>query len=528
MSKRPACATQKDANRQQANIVAKGKIRMRIQSPKTALRRKPVSDFRAMVCLALLVLCGLPGCSTNPATGESQFTALLPPAQEAALGAQEHKKVMESFGGTNDNERLTAYVERIGRSLVPHTERKDVQYRFFVLDSPVVNAFALPGGYIYVTRGLVALANNEAELAAVLAHEIGHITARHAAERYSHGVLTSLGASVLAASVKQEGVANLANLGANLYLKSYSRSQEHQADMLGVRYLERSGYDPFAMASFLRSLDRNDHLQQRLTGEEHSAASLGYFSTHPATSDRFAEVSELARAAPQGPRRTERDAFLTVVNGLVWGDSAKQGFVRGRTFSHPAMGFTFEVPDGYRIVNGSDSVVATSGSAGSVVIFDAASNPQKLDARAYLTQEWMQKTPLQGTESLSINGFSAATASFEGAVNGRKSTIRVVALSWSPERFFRFQIAWPEQADKFVVDGLKRMTYSFRRLSGAEKQALKPLTVEVFTARANDTVQARARALPFTDLQEDRFRTLNGMESSEDLSTGEKYKTIRE
>jgi len=219
-------------------------------------------------CKALLIAGLLPvlaGCTTNPATGEQQFAALMSPQQEVRVGAEEHEKVIKQFGLYNDP-ALVNYVGEIGRRVTRNTERPDVQYKFFIVDSPIVNAFALPGGYIYVSRGLLALANSEAELAAVLAHETGHIPGRHSAERYSRGVVTSLGAAVLAAAIGNDTASQALGVGSDLFLKSYSRGQENEADSLGMRYLSRAGYDPKAMAAFLANLQEESALQTRISG----------------------------------------------------------------------------------------------------------------------------------------------------------------------------------------------------------------------------------------------------------------------
>ena len=309
---------------------------------------------RGILFAALLMV--LSACSTNPATGERQFTALLPPEKEASVGAQEHQKIQKSFGKFVQGP-LAAYVSGLGQKAAVNTERKDVKYQFFVLDSPIVNAFALPGGYVYISRGLLALANNEAEVVSVLAHEIGHITGRHSAERMSQGTIVGLGAAILSAVAKDPGVSRAAGLGSDLYLKSYSRGQEHEADELGVRYLSRAGYDPFAMASFLQSLDRQTKLDRKIAGK--ASSGFNYFSTHPVTSERVAQASAQASRYPGGNGQLRRNAYLQAINGLTYGDSAEQGFVKGRHFYHPQIGFTFSVPDGYTLTNTPQQVVAS-------------------------------------------------------------------------------------------------------------------------------------------------------------------------
>ena len=213
-----------------------------------------ISPKSIAVLLALFLLALMPGCTTNPATGDQSFTALLPADEEAALGAREHPKILAQFGGEYDDPEIAAYVDDIGQRLAALSERPDVNFTFTVLDSPIVNAFAVPGGYIYVSRGLVALADNEAELAGVIGHEIGHVTARHSAQRISRNALLGMGAALFGAAIGDSSATQLLNMGAAAIAQGYSREAELEADMLGIRYLSRGGYDTRAMGTFLGKL----------------------------------------------------------------------------------------------------------------------------------------------------------------------------------------------------------------------------------------------------------------------------------
>ena len=460
----------------------------------------------------------LVGCTTNPATGEKQFTALLSPKQEALVGAQEHEKIQATYGEFVSGP-LAEYVRDIGYKIAVNTELEDVQYQFFVLDSPVVNAFALPGGYIYVSRGLLALANNEAELAAVIAHEIGHVTGRHAAERVSQNFLSSLGATILSAAVDVPGIGNAAGLGSELYIKSYSRDQEHEADGLGVRYLARAGYDPGAMASFLSSLEAHDALEAKLAGRLGKRA-FSYFSTHPRTQDRIeSSVREASSHEGRGgDKATFRDAYLKKIRGLVYGYSVQQGFVRGRNFYHPDIGFTFSVPPGFLIKNYPSQVVATN-TDGSVILFDADKNKDQVDPLTYLTRHWMRGEKLSDAESITINGVSAATAAFPAKLNGKAMTIRLVAIEWEPGHYFRFQLSIPNNVSTAFLEELKKSTYSFRRLMSFEK-TIKPTTIRLITVGSGDTVTSVAQRMDVEPYKEERFRVLNGLGPQEKLIVG--------
>lgn len=472
----------------------------------------------------LLAVLAFPACSANPATGEQQFTAFMPASQEAAIGAQEHEKVRQTFGDFIAGP-VADYVSSVGRKVAANTERQDVQYKFYVVDSPTVNAFALPGGYIYVTRGLMALANSESELAAVIAHEIGHVTARHAAERSSQGMLVSLGAAVLSAAVNAPGVDKVAGLGSELYIKSYSRGQEHQADELGVRYLHRAEYDPFAMERFLENLEASTVLEQKIAGREGTSPVMNYFSTHPQTRDRIAHAGAEAAGYSNAAAMVNRDGYLRVLDGMVYGDSAAQGFVKGRSFYHPGIGFMFTVPAGFQIMNQPNEVVAADKN-GTVILVDTGADSSTSDPALYIGRTWMRGEPVPAPEKIDINGMAAATTSFNGNVNGRPATIRLVAIAWKPRQFFRFQMAIPRSAPEALVEDLKRTTYSFRPMTDAEKQEVRPQRLDLFAASPGEGLSTIAARLPFEDFREDRLRVLNGIKPGQGLRPGTLYKTV--
>jgi predicted Zn-dependent protease len=390
----------------------------------------------------------------------------------------------------------------------------------------MVNAFALPGGYVYVTRGLLALANSEDEVAAVLAHEIGHITGRHSAERYSHGVLTSLGAAVVAAALDSPAAAQAVGVGSDLYIKSYSRGQEHEADGLGVRYLQRAGYDPAAMARFLQNLQRNEALENAIAGRTGEQPGASYFSTHPQTADRVSEVQALAAAA--GPvanaAGNSRDFYLNGLDGLIYGDSPQHGYVRGQAFYHPEMNFMFTVPAGFKLDNQPTQVTAKNNN-GAVMVFDAAGNKQQLEPAAYIARAWLQNPEIK-VETIDVEGKPGATAAFNGTVGGRPATIRVMAVQWTADTMFRFQIAIPQGTDLGLVEDLKRATYSLRPLNAQERQSVQPWRLRSVTAGAGDSVASLAARMPFDSLREEHFRVLNGLNPGENVTPGTVYKIV--
>lgn len=442
------------------------------------------------------------------------------PQQENSVGASEHDKIIKQYGLVKDP-ALNAYVTKVGQRVTRETERPDVQYKFFIIDSPIVNAFALPGGYIYVSRGLLALANNEAELAAVLAHETGHITARHSAERYSTGVMTTLGASVLSAAIGSSGASKALSLGTNLYLSSYSRGQESQADSLGLRYMSRGGYDVKAMPSFLYSMQQESALEGQINGK--SGSGYNYFSTHPATGERVGSTNSELVNYPQGGD-VNRSGYLNAISGITYGDSEAQGFVRGQSFYHPALGFAFTAPPGFTITNQPSQIIISSPS-GAVAIFDLASGQGIGDPASYVSG-WVKGANLQ-PERITVNGLDGAAAGFTGTVNGKPMQIQLVAVKWNGQ-YARYQIAIPQGTSAATVNALKSMTYSFHAMSAAEKQKIKPQRLKTFTASSGDSVAKISAQMPFANYKAERFRVLNGLRQNEELQTGQVYKIITE
>ncbi|HET8728602.1 MAG TPA: M48 family metalloprotease, partial [Alphaproteobacteria bacterium] len=307
----------------------------------------------------------LTACADSPVTGRNQVL-LMSQAQEEEIGARQNPVILRSFGGVYDDPELLAYVERVGARLVAGSEQPDQPFTFTVLDSDIVNALALPGGYIYVTRGLLTLANSEAELASVLAHEIAHVTARHPAERYSQSALARLGIGLIGVATGSDGIAELAGFGAQAYLRSYSRDQESEADVIGIRYLAAAGYDPDAMAGFLAQMERHAQLHALVTGEE--SAAPGFLSTHPQTTDRMVQAVQVAATAPDGGAWGHAE-YLAAIDGMVYGEGAGAGQVRGRTYADPAQGFLWDAPPGYWLRRSGDTVLA-DGPADSRIVFD--------------------------------------------------------------------------------------------------------------------------------------------------------------
>ncbi|MCH7794564.1 MAG: M48 family metalloprotease [Proteobacteria bacterium] len=477
--------------------------------------------------LGLLALPALSACETAPGTGRTIFTGGMGPETEARLGYQEHQKIVPQFGGAYADPAIDAYVTGIGDLLVKTSETPDLKFTFTVLDTPMVNAFALPGGYVYITRGLLALADNEAEVAGVLAHEIGHVTARHSAERYGQTMAANILGLGLGILLGSGPVTDLYGAVAGVALRSYSREQEYESDLLGVRYMSRAGYDPGAMATFLTRLLAHGRLEAELRGQPGKADAFDIMQTHPRTADRIARAIAEAGAKTVAEPMTAREVYLGKIDGLLYGDDPEQGFVRGRRFLHPELRFAFEVPRGFRLFNGIKRVRA-QGPEGAAIVFGRAKKPSRAPMTVYLTQVWAEGVRLREVERLTINGMEAATGHTRMNARSGPVDVRLVAIRYDAANIYRMLFLTPPKATGPLQRALRETTYSFRKLSAAEAAALKPLRLGIHRVRPGETAAVIAERMPFADYRLRRFLVLNGLTEGTELSVGQKVKVVTE
>ncbi|CAA7614552.1 M48 family metalloprotease [Magnetospirillum sp. SS-4] len=484
--------------------------------------RRPSALAAAMLSVSLLS-----SCQVAPGTGQSNFN-IMSEEEEAEIGAEAHPEILGQFGGAYNDPGIQAYVAGLGQRLVAQSETPKAKYRFTVLNSPVVNAMALPGGYIYVTRGLMALADDEAELAGVIGHEIGHVTGRHTAQRHSQAVAANVASGVLGAAVSiftgVSGVGDLAGIAAQAYVQGYSRDQESEADTLGIRYMHKGGWHPGYMATFLGKLRDQARLEALLAGrlpdviDEHSM-----FASHPRLIDRVQEAAALAGKDGSHQGAVGRDLYLSRIDGLLYGDDPSEGVVRGRVFSHGDLGIRFEAPEGYRLVNGAKAVTAQH-SDGSAIQFDMGPEAHG-DMTNYLQSQWAKGVRLAGIEAITINGMPAATGltrlnTKKGAMDARLLAVR------DGKAVYRMLFLTPPQLTARHVEGQRRATYSLRRLTKDERTDIRPLRVKVVTVKAGDTVETLAGRMAYDDRRLERFRVLNGLAEGEAPAPGRKVKLV--
>lgn len=482
-------------------------------------RRLSCGVLIAVACLAM------GGCTTNPATGARQIAPLMSPADEAKAGAAAHPKILEAYGGAYEDEKLGAYVAGVTARIARATSRPEGPYRVTVLDSPVINAFALPGGYVYVTRGLMSLANDEAELASVIGHEIGHVVARHSAQRHTAAVGTSVLGAVLGAVVGSSAVNQVFGLGGQGLLASYSRDQEYEADLLGVRYLADAGYDPFAAADFLGSMNAREALEAQLRNLPQRDAQTSWLASHPATPARIEAALVHARETGigRGARERNRDTYLSAIDNMLYGDSPAGGIVRESRFVHPVLRFAFEAPTGFVIVN-APSQVTIQGPERTLAKIDMGGKPADQEVGDYLSQTWASGVRIGTVERFTVNGMKAATSvTAIGDYNAR-----LVAIEFSPEQVSRFILGTLPNTGQKYVPALQELVMSFRKISAAEADAVKPLRIRIVTARKGDSVASLARRMSYNRHQVERFRVLNGLSVNDGVVEGARYKIVSE
>ena len=452
--------------------------------------------------------------------------------RDVAEAAKEHAQIVAEFGGAETGPRA-AYVERIGRRVASYSGTANAAqvYHFTTLNSAVENAFAVPGGYVYITRQLMGLMNDEAELAFVVGHETGHVAANHARKREAvskrNSILGVIGA--LLGSVVGGGFGNLIAQGAQyssqLRTLGFSREQEYQADQLGIRYITAAGYDPLASASMLAALGRASALESRIQGRD-SRSTPEWASTHPLSENRVRQATALARqAARPGTGARNRDAFLSELDGVYVDDDPAQGVIDGRTFTHPDLRLQFTVPVGFLMQNGA-SAVTIEGSGGQAQFGggrftgDMATYIQQV---LYQLTEGKTQIALSPIQRTTINGIPAAYAVGRAQTSSGAVDVSVMAYQWDQNTAYHFVALTRAGAG---LTPFASMVNSLRRITPAEAAAIKPRVIEVYSVRRGDTSQELARRMAYRDYQLDRFLSLNGLAANTALVPGQKVKLV--
>jgi predicted Zn-dependent protease len=477
----------------------------------------------ARAALLAAVALAVAGCAASPV--DSRIAALPdPPRQTAPVvtpAQREHQRILSGYGGAYDNPRLEALISRTVEKLVAASDRPDLHYQITILNSPAVNAFALPTGHLYVTRGLLALANDEAELASVLSHEMAHVIARHAAMREDQARQAALVNRVVHDVLNDPKMGALALAKSKIALASFSRAQELEADAIGVGIASRAGFDPYGATRFLTDMGRNAALKPTGAANEGSRPA-DFLSSHPSTPDRVKNAIAIARqhGAPGGGIRDKKD-YLGAIAGLAFGEDPSEGFIRGRRFLHPKLDIAFTAPDGFTLDNTAQAVLGVKAGGNQAMRFDVVRVPQGQGLKEYLTSGWIEHVDMNSLHDLTIGGLPAATATAKG--DHWSFTLYAIRSGGDVYRFvFASKHRTPDTDDAF-----RAAAASFHRLSPSEVAQARPLHLEIVTVAPGDTAATMAARMA-TDRPLERFLVLNGLSNGQALTPGDQVKIVVE
>ncbi|GJD61755.1 M48 family metalloprotease [Methylobacterium frigidaeris] len=492
----------------------------RTQSGGRAAVIRPAAAVVPAVALTLLAA----ACTADQTGALAPVAAVVPPEAPRTTGRDrpandaDHAKLVASFGGEYRAPSALRLVSDVTDRLVKATERPDETYAVTLLDSPVVNAFALPTGRLYVTRGLLALADDTSELAAVLAHEIAHVTLRHASARTEMALRSELVSKVVADVLNDPATGALLQDQSRFVLARFSRTQEFEADQTGVRTLARAGYDPFGAARFLTALNRTTALRAGAG----LASEPDMLATHPSTPERITQVTQAARriGAP-GLGVDDRNRYLAAIDGIAYGDNPADGLIRGRRFIHPRLGVAFEAPEGFGLDNTARAVLGTTPDGNRRLLFDAVETNAGQGLEEVLKATWNDAIETGSFENRMLNGFPAVTA----VSKGKEWFFRLAAVRIGTNTF-RMIMAAKGTTDPEPAFG--RWLASIAQVTPDEARSLKPLRIQIVTAAPGDTAESLAQRMTAVDRPLERFQVLNGLDRGVPVRAGLPYKLVAE
>src|SRR3954471_6792649 len=448
--------------------------------------------------------------------------------QDVAQAQREHAQVVQELGGAETGPRA-AYVESVGRRVGAYSgvAQPGQALHFTTLNSAVENAFSVPGGYVYVTRQLMGLMDDESELAFALGHEIGHIAANHAHAREQYVRSSPLGVfgQIVGAMFGPGAMSNVLQNRARLDSLSFSREQEYEADTLGLRYMIAAGYDPAGAAGILAALSRNTALQARVQGRT-NRQTPEWASTHPYIGNRMQLAAQEGRATGRlGTGIRNRDVFLNEIEGMFVDDDPAQGIIDGPTFTHPDLRIQFSVPPGYLMSNGA-TAATISGSTGKAQFSGDRFSGTLENYILRVFQGLMggqNMIPIPPPQRVTINGMPAAVTSARVNTGSGPIDVSVVAYQWDAQRIYHFVMLTPGGSG---VGPFTQMISSLRKVTPEEAAAIRPRVIHVVTVAPGETVQSLANRMAYRDYKLDRFLVLNGLGPNATLAPGQKVKLV--
>ncbi len=467
-----------------------------------------------------IALC-LGGCASLEQPPATDAAVVEPhPAPTTAPVSPERARLVEAFGGEYSAPAAKRYLDDVLLRLAGASTSPADPYRVTLLDSPIVNAFALPSGDIFITRGLLALANDGAEVAAVMAHEIAHVTARHAAQRaeLERRALLFKRVSTQVLDKPKEGEEEAARM--QLTIAHFSREQEFEADKIGIAVIAKAGYDPYAAARFLESLGRWSAFRSRIIGAG-PADKPDMMATHPSTPERIqAAIAQAKQISAPGVGETARPAYLSAIDGIAFGDNPAQGLVLGRRFVHPKLGFAFEAPEGFALENQTAALVGVGEAGSQALRLDSIEASDATTLEAALASGWIEGVQTASIEVLKDTELPTAVA----VAQGQQWSFRLAAVRLNG-RIYRLIFAAHTLAPAVDARFLASIR-TFHRITASETAEARASRLQVLAARDGDTPQTFADQMAIGPEPLEQFLILNGLEKASTVSPGQRYKIV--
>jgi predicted Zn-dependent protease len=471
----------------------------------------------ALLAALILAGCQLTGRAPERVEPVAVIAPRAPSAAEEAIGARENPRVVAEYGGVYSDPEVEAAVARVVSRLVAASDDPSRRYKITILNSPVANAFALPGGYLYVTRGLIALTNDPSELAAVISHEIAHVLLNHAIARAEVVEQADIVERVAVDVLSDPQASQSARVGSRVSLATFSRNQEVEADKIGITISGRAGFDPFAASRFLDKLEAYAAFRSAVGSRDDAA---GFLASHPAAQERRDLALVVARqfGAP-GIGQSDGDGYLRALDGMAFGDDPSEGFVRGREFLHPRLAIAFEVPQGFRLENTKEAVLAAAGED-TAMRFDGVTVEGETSPTEYLASGWINGLVAGSIREVSVNGLPAAVA--DAAAGDWIFRIGVVRIGGS-----MYRIIYADRSDGAAIErALNSTLSSFHRMTPVEVARLRPLRLDVVAVRNGETVGDLAARMQGAERKLELFRLLNGLDANSNLVPGQLLKLV--
>lgn len=484
---------------------------------------KYISGFATLLMIGLVIY----GCSRNPVTGKKEVV-LMSKQQELAMGAEYDPQISAMYGVYKDN-KLQAFINEKGKQMGRISHRPELNYQFKIMDSPVVNAFAVPGGYVYFTRGIMAHFNNEAEFAGVLGHEIGHVTARHSVQQQTKATLAQIGliGGLVVGGEKFLPYMNQAQQGLGLLFLKFGRDDETQSDELGVQYSTQIGYDAREMAGFFQTL-------KRLSSQSGAGGIPTFLSTHPDPADRNRKVAALAQAWQQKDRSTtnykvNRNEYLRRIDGLVYGEDPRQGYVENNAFYHPELKFQFPTPSGWKVNNTPSQVQIAEPNGKAMMLLQLGKGTSTRQAAGTFINE--NKLQVVQDTDTQINGFPATVVVSDqvsqNQQTGQQQTIRIVSyfIQYGGYIYVIHGMAAQADFDRYF-ELFKNTGNGFNKLTDPSKMNVKPERIAIKTVPNNMTLQKALQTFKMPANRFNELAILNGMNINEPVKQGMLIKVV--